>query len=271
MAGQYDAILFDLDGTLVAPEFEHVRSVFDQVGRQLDYHFSDEVARRLWHGLGGPRNEQLRELGLDVAEFWRVFDETEDPRDRAAAMQVFEDAALAADLSVPTALVTHCPPEPTAAVLEFHGIDEWFDAVVCCSDDLGWKPDPTPIEHALGEIGMAHLLDGPDADGRVAADGGTNIPRRADTTTKTPGAPNDPPADPMTEMPGAPAEPRDTGSAGALYVGDTEGDVGAAWNAGIDAVHVERFDHDRRERCVLADYRVGTIDECAPLRALAGR
>ncbi|AGN01304.1 putative phosphatase [Salinarchaeum sp. Harcht-Bsk1] len=244
MAGHaYDAVLFDLDGTLVAPEFDHVRSVFDAVGRQLDHHFSDEIASRLWHGLGGPRNEQLRELGVDVAEFWRVFDATEDPQDRAAAMEVFDDAAIAADLDVPTALVTHCPPKPTAAVLDHHGIGEWFDAVVSCSDDLGWKPDPGPIEHALGEIGMDHLVDD-RRDGRIAADGGT----------------------PITAGPGAAAEPPSR----ALYVGDTAGDVGAAWNAGLDAVHVERFDHDRREHCVLADYRVDAIDRVDPLRSMAG-
>lgn len=237
MAGHaYDAVLFDLDGTLVAPEFEHVRSIFDEVGRQLDHHFADETASRLWHGLGGPRNDQLRELGVDVAEFWRVFDETEDPQDRAAAMDVFDDAAIAADLEVPTALVTHCPPEPTAAVLQHHGIGDWFDAVVSCSDDLGWKPDPGPIEHALGEIGMEHLVADGDSGGRIATDGG-----RA-TTGAVPGAPTEPPA-------------------GALYVGDTAGDVGAAWNAGLDALYVGRVEPERRGQCVLGDHRVNSLTD----------
>jgi len=250
----YDAILFDLDGTLVAPRFEHVRRVFDDVGDRVGYAFTDEEARRLWHGLGAPRNEQLRELGLDVAEFWRVFDATENPQERAAAMEVHEDAAIAAELDAPTALVTHCPPEPTAAVLDHHDLDAWFDAVVCCSDELGWKPDPSPLVHALSELGMDHLAD--VADGQVAADGGQEA-------TTAPGARADDDR-PQDAMPGAPAEQ----PAGALYVGDTEGDVGAAWNAGLDAVHVERFDHDRRQRCVLADYRVSTLADCEPLQSL---
>ncbi|GAB3690744.1 HAD family hydrolase [Salinarchaeum chitinilyticum] len=242
MAGTaYDAVLFDLDGTIVAPAFDHVRATFDAVGAELGHHFSDEEARRLWHGLGGPRNDHLRDLDVDPTAFWRVFDATEDPQDRAAAMRVFDDARLAADLSVPTAIVTHCPPEPTAAVLDFHGLDEWFDAVVCCSDDLGWKPDPGPIQHALGEIGMAHV--GTAGDGPVAADGGTPERRHEDPDEESPRA---------------------------LYVGDTAGDVGAAWNAGLDAVHVERFDHERREHCVLADYRVSSLADCAPLQSLAG-
>jgi len=237
----YDAVLFDLDGTLVAPRFAHVRRMFDRVGEELGHEFSDETARRLWHGLGGSRNDQLRSMGVDVEAFWRTFDAAEDPERRAAAMEVFPDAAIAADLPVPTALVTHCPPEPTRAVLESHDLEGWFDAVVSCSDELGWKPDPGPLEHALeriGVVGTDATTEGPTP----AADGGV--------------------------APGP--DPTESADVDALYVGDTVGDVGAAWNAGLDAVHVERFDHERRRRCVLADYRVSRIDECAPLAALAG-
>jgi phosphoglycolate phosphatase len=45
------------------------------------------------------------------------------------------------------------------------------------------------------------------------------------------------------------------------YVGDGESDVGAAWNAGLDAVHVERVGHEDRGRCVLGDRRVTRLDE----------
>lgn len=47
----------------------------------------------------------------------------------------------------------------------------------------------------------------------------------------------------------------DTESDGVL-AGDGPSDVGAAWNAGLDAVHVERHGPDRRGQCVLADHRV---------------
>ncbi|MFC6613728.1 HAD family hydrolase [Halopenitus salinus] len=45
------------------------------------------------------------------------------------------------------------------------------------------------------------------------------------------------------------------------YAGDGEADVGAAWNAGLDAVHVERLGHRERGRCVLGDHRVERLDE----------
>jgi len=49
-----------------------------------------------------------------------------------------------------------------------------------------------------------------------------------------------------------------------VLVGDGPQDVGAAWNAGLDAVHVERHGHDRRGLCVLGDHRVDGLDELRP-------
>jgi len=207
---EYDALLLDLDGTVVDAEFEHVRWVFDRVGERLDRRFSDHEAELLWHGLRGEPNDQLRRMDVDVEAFWAAFHEVEDPERRAAATRLFEDAAALGDVDVPTALVTHCQDYLTEEVLATHDIGDWFDAVVCCTDDVGWKPDPAPVEAALRE------LDLPD-DHR------------------------------------------------SVLVGDTAGDVGAAWNAGLDAVHVERFDHDDRQRCILADYRVSRLDEFGPL------
>ncbi len=47
-----------------------------------------------------------------------------------------------------------------------------------------------------------------------------------------------------------------------VLAGDGESDIGAAWNAGLDGIHVERHGPQRRGRCVLGDYRV---DSFAPL------
>jgi phosphoglycolate phosphatase len=48
-----------------------------------------------------------------------------------------------------------------------------------------------------------------------------------------------------------------------VYAGDTPSDVGAAWGAGLDAVHVERHGPERRGYCVRADYRVSSFAELA--------
>jgi phosphoglycolate phosphatase len=206
----YDYWLFDLDGTLVDVEEWYVRRTFDRVAETLDRPFTDREMDLLWHGLGGPRDPLLREWGIDPGAFWPAFHDAENPRLRAEATYLHEDAAFVGDLSAPVGLVTHCQSFLTDPVLDRLDIRDWFDAVVCCTEELGWKPDPAPVEHARTAI---------DARGR------------------------------------------------GVLAGDMPSDVGAAWNAGLDAIHVERHGPDRRGRCVLGDYRVASFDDLASLRS----
>ncbi len=208
---EYDFHLFDLDGTLVDAEWSYTRAVFDRVGDRLGRRFSDREARVLWHGLGGPRGDTLREIGVDPEAFWPAFHAVEDPVARAEATYLHDDAARLLDrvddAGGPTGLVTHCQRFLAEPVLDRMDLDGRFDTVVCCTDETGWKPDPAPVELAMRELGV----------------------------------------DPRADR--------------GYYAGDGESDVGAAWNAGIDAVHVERVGHEDRGRCVLGDRRVDRLDE----------
>ncbi|MFW6385096.1 MAG: HAD family hydrolase [Halodesulfurarchaeum sp.] len=203
----YDFWLLDLDGTLVDTEWSYTRSVFDRVGDRLGRRFSDAEARILWHGLGGSRNDYLEDLGFDPVEFWEVFHSVEDPQARAEATYLYDDATFVTDLDVPVGIVTHSQPFLADPVLETLGIADWFDTVVTCSDELGWKPDPAPVE-----LAMERLSVDPDRHRGVLA-------------------------------------------------GDAVTDVGAAQNAGLDGIHVERHDPNSRGKCVLGDYRINSFDE----------
>ncbi|WP_423750695.1 HAD family hydrolase [Salinirarus marinus] len=205
VADAYDFWLFDLDGTLVDVEWPYVRETFDRVGERLGREFSDHEAERLWYGLDGARDAQLRTWGVDPGTFWPAFHDVEDPRARAEATYLHDDAAFIATVDAPVGLVTHCQEFLTDPVLERLDIRDWFDAVVCCDEELGWKPDPAPVTRTIDEMGV---------------DGGTGV-----------------------------------------LAGDGPNDVGAAWNAGLDGIHVERHGHDRRGQCVLGDYRVQSFDE----------
>ncbi|MFB6069831.1 MAG: HAD family hydrolase [Halanaeroarchaeum sp.] len=202
----YDAWLLDLDGTLVDTEWSYTREVFDRVGDRLGRRFTDREAELLWHGLGGVRNDYLRQWGVEPDAFWTAFHDQEDPEARAAATYLHEDATFVGDLDVPVGVVTHSQPFLAGPVIEALDIGDWFDVVISCSDEVGWKPDPAPVELALDRLGL----------------------------------------DP-------------TGTNGVL-AGDAASDVGAAWNAGLDAVHVERHGHEHRGHCVLGDYRVASFD-----------
>jgi len=209
----YDVWLFDLDGTLVDTEWQYQRRIFDSVGEKLGVEFDDRTVRDVWYGLGGDRDDLLYEQGYDPDPFWEVFDRLDDPESRAAATYLYGDAAVVADIEGPTAVVTHCPAPVTELVLDRLGVEDWFDAVVCCSAEVGFKPDPEPVHRALA------ALDHPGADG--------------------------------------------------VLVGDGVCDVGAAWNADLDGVHVERHGHHERGYCVHADHRLTSLSEWPALAARA--
>jgi len=204
----YDFWLFDLDGTVVDVERSYARSVVGEVGDRLGVGFSPADADRLWWGAGGARERVLDGAGVDPTAFWDTFHEVEDPLARAESTYVYDDAArFLTALDGPVGLVTHCQAYLTDPVLGYHDIRDWFDAVVCCSDETGWKPDPTPVELAMSDLAVGFG----DHSGALA--------------------------------------------------GDNPSDVGAAWNAGLDAVHVERSDPVERGHCVLGDHRIEAFDD----------
>lgn len=201
----YDRWVFDLDGTLVDVDDGYIHDVIGQVGDRLGYDFSDRQAEELWHGFAGERNARLESWGVDPDQFWTVYHDEEDAGARAEATYLYDDAAAVGEIDAPTALVTHCQRYLTEPVLEALDIADWFDSVVCCTTETGWKPDPMPVQAALSAAG---------------ADSGRGI-----------------------------------------LVGDSPQDVGAAWNAGLDAAHVERHGHERRGCCIVGDHRVDRIDD----------
>ena len=203
----YDRWAFDLDGTLVDVEADYIHDLMGRVGDRLGYGFTERQAETIWHGFDGKRGGHLRAWGIDPERFWAVFHDEEDPAARANATYLHDDATVVGDLDAPTVLVTHCQRYLTDPVLAALDICDWFDSVVCCTAETGWKPDPRPVRAALSAAG---------------ADSGRGI-----------------------------------------LVGDSPQDVGAAWNAGLDAAHVERHGHERRGCCVVGDYRVRGIDDLA--------
>jgi len=150
--GEYDFWVFDLDGTILDVETEYAVSTMTEVGRRLGHRFSEREAERLWYGDGHARKDVIDGYGIDPEAFWRAFHEIEDPADRAASTRLQDDALVVGELDVPVALVTHCQEYLTRPILERHDIRDWFDAVVCCTDDLGWKPDPTPVEAGMSGL-----------------------------------------------------------------------------------------------------------------------
>lgn len=153
----YDFWLLDLDGTVVDVEQSYVQEVLEQIGGRLDYAFSEAEANLLWYDNDEVRGEILSSAGVDAERFWAVYHEVEDAESRADATFVYDDAeAFVPHLEEPVGLVTHCQEYITRRVLETLDIADWFDIMVCCSEETGWKPDPAPVEAAMAGLGVAN-------------------------------------------------------------------------------------------------------------------
>lgn len=201
----YDFWLFDLDGTIVDVESSYVRSLFDRIGHRLGHRFTDNQAEILWYGIGNQREICLERLGIDVDRFWTAFHRVEEPSDRAAATYLYEDAEVITSIQTPIGLVTHCQRYLTEPVLQELDIRDWFDVVLCCSDETGWKPDPEPIQRAMARLGV-----------------------RGETQS-------------------------------GVLVGDDPHDTGAAWNAGLDSIHIERTAPIQHPQSVLGNHRMNSL------------
>lgn len=208
MNSEYDFWLFDLDGTIVDVQSSYIHEVCTECAERLGVSVSAEQADYLWYGFDGTREQVFEETGLSAEEFWDTFHNVDKPAPRAEATHIYPDAArFLAHLDGPVGLVTHCQAYLTYPILETLGIGHWFDTVICCTDETGWKPDPTPLELAMDDLGVG-----------------------------------------------------ENGAVGAM-VGDDPDDVGAAWNAGLDAISVERHDPDRVGGTANGDHHVTALTE----------
>jgi phosphoglycolate phosphatase len=143
--------------------------------------------------------------GLRPEPFWNAFHDIESPERRAAASHLYPDTEpFVKSVDAPVGLVTHCQEFLTGPVLENLGIDGWFDTIVCCTDETGWKPDPAPVKLAIDQLGV---------------------------------------------------------SGQGVLIGDDPSDVGAAWNAGLAGIHIQRRNPNRVGQCVRGDRRVDTLTE----------
>jgi phosphoglycolate phosphatase len=170
MPGPYDFWLLDLDGTVVDVEPSYIHEVMGRVGDRLGVDVDAAAAEGLWYEDEHRRTAVLDGLDVDRSDFWAAYHDIENPEKRAAATYLYDDAAATVpEIAGPVGIVTHCQPRLTDAVLDRLDIGDWFDTVVCCGDDVGWKPDPRPVEHAMAALGVG------TTSGAMAGDAATDV------------------------------------------------------------------------------------------------
>ncbi|MFT5131312.1 MAG: phosphoglycolate phosphatase [Rhodothermales bacterium] len=157
-----DAILFDLDGTLVdtVPDITDAVNVmlsgFDRptvtditVGTWMGNGVARLVERALANAIDAPENPP--EFDAALAKFSAAY--SQQPCCRSQLYPGARELLESLRSSHKLAIVTNKAAKFTPPLLESLGIDHFFGAVVCGDTLPTRKPDPAPLFHALSLLG----------------------------------------------------------------------------------------------------------------------
>jgi HAD superfamily hydrolase (TIGR01509 family) len=155
MSSELEAVLFDLDGTLI----DSSRAICKSFNRALTNHgLTPLPAETIRHGIGRPLKELFSEEGKGVpveslvAEYKRSFSELAPGQSRLlpGAVELLEPLSNSKMLGI----VTSRSSEGSARLLGEFGLLDYFSALVGVEDTPNGKPDPAPVFLALEKLGV---------------------------------------------------------------------------------------------------------------------
>jgi 2-phosphoglycolate phosphatase len=176
-AAPFAPILFDLDGTLAETHpgiYAAVDETLGELGLSALEH--ERVRALTGKGVAVLVRTVLEEVGAPLELLPKALERYQAHYDLRCAQgaSLFPGmAALLLRLPPPLGLITNKARRFTAPILAHLGLAERF-AVVVAGDDPGarMKPDPWPVEEALGRLGMtrerAILVGDTESDARTA-------------------------------------------------------------------------------------------------------
>jgi pyrophosphatase PpaX len=178
-----DAVLFDLDGTVV-DTIPHILASFrhataDVLGEAL----SDDV---LLHNVGVPLAYQMRFFTEDedtagrLLDSYRTFNRaTHDEMARLYPHSV-KTLEVIAEAGLPMGIVTSKSRMMAMRALELFDLTRFFAVVVTADDTTAHKPDPMPVLQAASELGVeaprcVYVGDSPADIGAARAAGARSV------------------------------------------------------------------------------------------------
>lgn len=164
----YDAVVFDNDGILVEPTDRAdirpgIRRAFERCGVPEP---ADEDVERLFDVEVDDVRAVAEAYDLDPHELWAARDESVSDVQvsllREGRKPLYADVAAIPSLPAPRGVVSNNQHATVEAIVQYHGIEDWFDVVhgrrPTLADVERKKPNPYYLELALEALDASDAL-----------------------------------------------------------------------------------------------------------------
>lgn len=152
----YEAVVFDLDGTVV----DSVELIIVSLQHALREVLNQDISREdavAWVGM--PLRDQMEKFSPqqadELVEAYREFNHREHDRMLTLYVGIEDLLRSLRKAGVKVGLVTSKSRPTTQMAFDLTGIEAYFDATVCAGEASGNKPSPAPILACLEQLGVA--------------------------------------------------------------------------------------------------------------------
>jgi phosphoglycolate phosphatase len=146
-------LIFDLDGTIIDNNDDYMELMLRRVGADIGTDLSLAHAKELWYAINSEsRDEVIRRWGLDPDRFWTIFNRYENIDEKLRSTYLHDDAAILKGIDLPKGIVTHTSYDHTDKLLKKVGMRQYFNPIIACTEDTGYKPSPLPIIYCVVDM-----------------------------------------------------------------------------------------------------------------------
>lgn len=143
-------LIFDLDGTIIDNNDDYMELMLHRVGHDIGADLGLKQAKELWYSINAvSRDEVIRRWGLNPDKFWTIFNKYENLNEKLQSTYLHSDTSILKNIDLPKAIVTHTAYDHTDKLLQLVGMRKYFNPIIACTEDTGYKPSPLPLIYCV--------------------------------------------------------------------------------------------------------------------------
>jgi phosphoglycolate phosphatase len=146
-------LIFDLDGTIIDNNDDYMELMLRRVGHDIGADLGLKQAKELWYSINAiSRDEVIRRWGLNPDKFWTIFNKYENLNEKLQSTYLHSDTSILKNIDLPKAIVTHTAYDHTDKLLQLVGMRKYFNPIIACTEDTGYKPSPLPLIYCVMDM-----------------------------------------------------------------------------------------------------------------------